>query len=69
MATYWGILRFSLYRNLPYMVDIKGFANANAATTLTPDMFTPKLKNNVPAAPKRATKKIWIVSFLLGRLE
>ncbi len=32
-------------------------------------MSIPKLKNSVPAAPKRATKKTWIRFLLVGRIK
>ncbi|MCW3997033.1 MAG: hypothetical protein NWF10_00495 [Candidatus Bathyarchaeota archaeon] len=50
-------------------MDINGFANVNGATTLTLDTDIPELKNNVPAPPKKATKKIRIRFLLLGKIK
>ena len=58
---------FSLYTNLPYKVVIKGLENVNAATILTSYISTPKLKNRVPIAPKKAMKKIYLRVLVFGR--
>ena len=64
MAKYCWMCNFSLYTSLPYTVATTGFAKVRAATMLTFWLFIPRLKNNVPNAPKNATKNMYPNIFL-----
>ena len=60
MASHCDRVSFSLYMNLPYRATTMGLENVRVAIMLTSYIFMPKLKNNVPMTPKKATKKIYV---------
>lgn len=60
IANHCNRVSFSLYINFPYRATTMGLENVRAAMMLTSYIFMPKLKNNVPMTPKKATKKMYV---------